>query len=335
MSSEDPAAHAARDGVQHRKSHDRVGHEQACRQHAATACRADRAGTSRRSPPPAAPARRRQRHASTRSGQGRRSRPETFTIRAGEPEIEDIEDVSRHRGGRRNRDHQDVDHAPGIGAAGNLGLALGAQRPLECAAELGLEGSPCRCRNSSTAATTTSVPMIAAHKHEAADRIPFDRRRRSVGRDRPRQQRQIAEPPGRQSDAEQEGEEEIEAEHEAERRSPRAAAATGRPSGSSRGRRSGSAAARDRTAAIAMSEPDATDANSSAAAAPAPSPTRTICTIASCPASSAVRGGSRPPQPSAATVSRGGLAVRLPLREASSVRSIGSRRAAARGSARA
>src|SRR5262249_19437210 len=44
------------------------------------------------------------------------------------------------------------------------------------------------------------------------------------------------------------------------------------------------------TAAI---EPDTTVANSSAAAAPAASPTSTICTISSCPASSAVRDGSR------------------------------------------
>src|SRR5437867_13192600 len=45
--------------------------------------------------------------------------------------------------------------------------------------------------------------------------------------------------------------------------------------------------------------PDATDANSSAAAAPAPTPTSTICSIASCPASSAVRDDQCPPQPSA------------------------------------
>src|SRR6516165_851279 len=44
---------------------------------------------------------------------------------------------------------------------------------------------------------------------------------------------------------------------------------------------------------IAAIDPDTTEANSSAAAAPAPSPTSMICIIFSCPASSAVRDGSR------------------------------------------
>src|SRR5262249_25888339 len=54
--------------------------------------------------------------------------------------------------------------------------------------------------------------------------------------------------------------------------------------------------------------PDATEIDSSAAAAPAPNPTRTICVIASCPASSAVRGGTCPPQPSVTDVIAGDLA---------------------------
>src|SRR5215813_14110635 len=44
---------------------------------------------------------------------------------------------------------------------------------------------------------------------------------------------------------------------------------------------------------VARCDPEATEANSSAAAIPAPNPTRKICIIASCPASSAVRDGSR------------------------------------------
>src|SRR5688572_20796658 len=59
----------------------------------------------------------------------------------------------------------------------------------------------------------------------------------------------------------------------------------------------------------AMLVPEDTDANSSAAAAPAPSPIKTICVIASCPALSAVRDGSRPSQPSAAGSIAGGLAI--------------------------
>ena len=96
---------------------------------------------------------------------------------------------------------------------------------------------------------------------------------------RARQQRQIAEPPGRQADAEQERDEEDTCRTPRRGRRGDDRGDQRRPNGSSPARRSGSAAARDRTAASRASEPDMTDANSSAAAAPAPMPMRTICTI--------------------------------------------------------
>ena len=217
---------------------------------------------------------------------------------AGKPQIDNIDERGEHRRRRRDRHDQHVDQARSCRAAAGVRAPACAWRARRRRAVR--PGSfPGRCRNRNCD-RTTSAPMSAAHStsrptgyHSSVGPAPFG--------DRPRKQREIAEPPAPAARCRQERDEEIarrarapSASRAGQRRRP------ARPNGSSRARRSGSAAARDRTAASPAIEPDATDANSSAAAAPAPSPTRTICIIASCPASSAVRDGSGPPQPSVA-----------------------------------
>ena len=228
-----------------------------------------------------------------RSGHGRRSRPDTVTIAAGEPEVDDVGDGGRARPPPAAcTSDQEVDQAarsrcrPASPRRPTAAAALQAQHALEgrCAA-------PARKLSSSSAEirdrrrSPRRRAMQRGPDHQPADRIPFEAVRRAVG-DRARQQREIAEPPGRQADADQEGDEEERRRRRPQARPRRPPPRPAPPSGSSRSPRSGSAAARDRTAATDSGEPDATDANSSAAAAPAPIPMRTICIITSCPARS-------------------------------------------------
>ena len=185
-----------------------------------------------------------------RSGHGRRSRPETFTMRPASQRLNDVGD------GRR---------APPRPAAApttrksisRLGVRRGRefgvwpwrlQHALERAAQRGPEALLVGAEVQHARRSRRSAPMIAAQN----TRWPTGYHSMSpaaVGRDRPRQQREIAEPPGRQADADQERDEE----EDSRTRAPRPAAASTRrdqrrPDGSSRAPRSGSAAARDRTA---------------------------------------------------------------------------------------
>ena len=129
---------------------------------------------------------------------------------AREPEIDEAGQHREHRGGRRDRRHQNVEQPVRIRDARQ------AERRIRGAAGLhaqdALEGA------SQYAAETLRVEPEIRNRHddderaedrgppdEASNRIPFERL--AGGRcDRAREQRQIAEPPRRQADAEQEGE---------------------------------------------------------------------------------------------------------------------------------
>ena len=217
-----------------------------------------------------------------RSGQGRRSRPDSFTTRPAKPQIDDVDHGRQHRRRRRHDADEDVDqpsHGDAIGAGlrgGRAGLWVDGQHAFEPAPQRRAEAvfveAERRDGSDHDQRADDRGPQC-----EAADRVPVQSFA-AIGQ-WPREQGQVAEPPGRQSDPEQESGEEEAPRAPMPVRSRRQRRQSAPPHGSSPARRSGSAKARDRTAAPRSSDPDATDANSSADAAPAPIPMRTICTM--------------------------------------------------------